>query len=263
MTGPKHGPRTPETYATAELRHEAPRRSTTPSLTRGAPLRFLTTGGSMDTGDYRLGVGVSGPRAADDGPGLPSSTAAWSARSRTEHDDDVFGALALVGIALRPVGLVDGLRHRRSAGPARQARPSSSVSSSDGSEGPTSFSQFGLDITDPVNCVFVAFQAHLRRHHRRAHQRCDRRSGEVLGVAGVPAALGHAVYFPLAHQVWGGGFLSGVKNGLADFIFSGDVVPRSPDRLRRWNRVHINAGVAGLVLAVAHRQAPRLCARSR
>lgn len=29
-------------------------------------------------------------------------------------------------------------------------------------------------------------------------------------------------YFPLAHMVWGGGFLSGAQDGLADLLFSGD-----------------------------------------
>ena len=54
-------------------------------------------------------------------------------------------------------------------------------------------------------------------------------------------------YFPLAHMVWGGGFLSAAENGLADLLFGGDVAPVD---YAGGTVVHINAGVAGLVLAV-------------
>jgi len=54
-------------------------------------------------------------------------------------------------------------------------------------------------------------------------------------------------YFPLAHMVWGGGFLSAAKNGLADLVFGGDVAPID---YAGGTVVHINAGVAGLVLAI-------------
>jgi len=54
-------------------------------------------------------------------------------------------------------------------------------------------------------------------------------------------------YFPLAHMVWGGGFLSDAKNGLADLIFGGDVAPVD---YAGGTVVHINAGVAGLILAI-------------
>ncbi|WP_104107229.1 ammonium transporter [Nocardioides sp. 616] len=58
-------------------------------------------------------------------------------------------------------------------------------------------------------------------------------------------------YFPLAHMVWGGGFLSGASNGLADLIFSGDGgAAVAPIDYAGGTVVHINAGVAGLVLAV-------------
>ncbi|MCD6641102.1 MAG: ammonium transporter, partial [Nocardioides sp.] len=53
-------------------------------------------------------------------------------------------------------------------------------------------------------------------------------------------------YFPLAHMVWGGGFLSGEPGALADLI-TDEVAPID---YAGGTVVHINAGVAGLVLAV-------------
>ena len=58
-------------------------------------------------------------------------------------------------------------------------------------------------------------------------------------------------YFPLAHMVWGGGFLSGVEHGLADLLFPGDGgAAVAPVDYAGGTVVHINAGVAGLVLAL-------------
>jgi Amt family ammonium transporter len=58
-------------------------------------------------------------------------------------------------------------------------------------------------------------------------------------------------YFPLAHMVWGGGFLSGVSGGLADMIFPGDGGAEvAPIDYAGGTVVHINAGVAGLVLVL-------------
>ncbi len=51
-------------------------------------------------------------------------------------------------------------------------------------------------------------------------------------------------YFPMAHMVWGGGFLS--ANGPFGSMFT-DVIPRD---FAGGTVVHINAGVAGLVLAL-------------
>ncbi len=113
------------------------------------------------------------------------------------------------------------------------------------------FSQFGLENTDPSQFVFVAFQLTFA----------------VITAALISGAIADRVkfsawlvflplwvtlsYFPLAHQVWGGGFLSGVKNGLADFIFSGDGgAAVAPVDYAGGTVVHINAGVAGLVLVL-------------
>ncbi|QCC76905.1 ammonium transporter [Nocardioides daphniae] len=52
-------------------------------------------------------------------------------------------------------------------------------------------------------------------------------------------------YFPLAHMVWGGGFLSGEDGALADLIGGAAPVDYAGGTV-----VHINAGVAGLVLAL-------------
>ena len=58
-------------------------------------------------------------------------------------------------------------------------------------------------------------------------------------------------YFPLAHMVWGGGFLSDAAGGLADLVFPGDgAAAVAPIDYAGGTVVHINAGVAGLVLAL-------------
>ncbi|GAA3674238.1 ammonium transporter [Nocardioides ginsengisoli] len=113
------------------------------------------------------------------------------------------------------------------------------------------FTQFGLEKTDPANYVFVAFQLTFA----------------VITAALISGAVADRMkfsawllflpiwvtlsYFPLAHMVWGGGFLSGVKNGLADLLFSGqDGAAVAPIDYAGGTVVHINAGVAGLVLAL-------------
>lgn len=76
-----------------------------------------------------------------------------------------------------------------------------------------------------------------------------------LVFAGVWAS---ATYFPLAHMVWGGGLLSSSGSGLSAALFGTvDGVARvAPVDFAGGTVVHINAGVAGLVLAlVAGRRA--------
>ncbi|MGC0363442.1 Amt family ammonium transporter [Rhodococcus sp. 27YEA15] len=65
------------------------------------------------------------------------------------------------------------------------------------------------------------------------------------------------VYFPLAHMVWGGGLLSGSENSIASKLFgtmvdeAGDTVAKvAPIDFAGGTVVHINAGMAGLVLAL-------------
>jgi ammonium transporter, Amt family len=53
-------------------------------------------------------------------------------------------------------------------------------------------------------------------------------------------------YFPLAHMVWGGGFLSGEEGALATWFFD-DIVPVD---YAGGTVVHINAGMAALVLVL-------------
>jgi Amt family ammonium transporter len=53
-------------------------------------------------------------------------------------------------------------------------------------------------------------------------------------------------YFPLAHMVWGGGFLSGADGALATWFFD-DIAPVD---YAGGTVVHINAGMAALVLAL-------------
>ncbi|WP_106819447.1 ammonium transporter [Janibacter massiliensis] len=60
------------------------------------------------------------------------------------------------------------------------------------------------------------------------------------------------VYFPIAHMVWGGGLLGGTDEGIAAKMFGAtdgmaDVLPID---FAGGTVVHINAGIAGLVLAI-------------
>ncbi|GEA84748.1 MAG: ammonium transporter [Cellulomonas sp.] len=60
-------------------------------------------------------------------------------------------------------------------------------------------------------------------------------------------------YFPIAHMVWGGGLLSGADGSIAAKIFGTDadgVALTAPIDFAGGTVVHINAGVAGLVLAL-------------
>ena len=114
------------------------------------------------------------------------------------------------------------------------------------------FDQFGLSDTLPGNYVFVAFQMTFA----------------VITAALISGAIADRVkfsswlvflplwvtlsYFPLAHQVWGGGFLSNVPDGLSSLVF-GDtdgLASIAPMDYAGGTVVHINAGVAGLVLAL-------------
>jgi Amt family ammonium transporter len=114
------------------------------------------------------------------------------------------------------------------------------------------FDQVGLSDTLPANYVFVAFQLTFA----------------VITAALISGAIADRVkfsawlvflplwvtlsYFPLAHQVWGGGFLSNVDGGLSSLVFGNTdgVATIAPIDYAGGTVVHINAGVAGLVLAL-------------
>jgi ammonium transporter, Amt family len=61
------------------------------------------------------------------------------------------------------------------------------------------------------------------------------------------------VYFPLAHMVWGGGFLSNWSDGLSAKLFGtladGSQAAWAPKDFAGGTVVHIDAGIAGVVLA--------------
>jgi len=59
-------------------------------------------------------------------------------------------------------------------------------------------------------------------------------------------------YFPMAHMVWGGGFLSSSEEGLAAMVFGvvDGAAAVAPVDFAGGTVVHINAGVAGLVLSL-------------
>ena len=108
------------------------------------------------------------------------------------------------------------------------------------------FELFGLKGIDPMAYISVAFQLTFA----------------VITAALISGAIADRVkfsawmvfipiwvtlsYFPLAHMVWGGGFLSGEEGGLASRIFEGV----APVDYAGGTVVHINAGVAGLVLVL-------------
>jgi Amt family ammonium transporter len=62
------------------------------------------------------------------------------------------------------------------------------------------------------------------------------------------------VYFPLAHMVWGGGMLSSAEKGIASWLFGYDseagAANVAPIDFAGGTVVHINAGMAALVLAL-------------
>lgn len=61
------------------------------------------------------------------------------------------------------------------------------------------------------------------------------------------------VYFPLSHMVWGGGLLSGAEGGIAAMMFGTDeegAANVAPIDFAGGTVVHINAGMAALVLAL-------------
>ena len=70
-----------------------------------------------------------------------------------------------------------------------------------------------------------------------------------LVFAGIWATV---VYFPISHMVWGGGILSGAEGGLSAKIFGATdgVANVLPIDFAGGTVVHINAGIAGLVLAL-------------
>ncbi|WP_026075497.1 ammonium transporter [Cellulomonas massiliensis] len=60
-------------------------------------------------------------------------------------------------------------------------------------------------------------------------------------------------YFPMAHMVWGGGALSGAEGSIARALFGTDAdgnAVTAPIDFAGGTVVHINAGIAGLVLAL-------------
>jgi len=59
-------------------------------------------------------------------------------------------------------------------------------------------------------------------------------------------------YFPIAHMVWGGGFLSGAENSLSSLVYGSTdgAANVAPIDFAGGTVVHINAGMAALVLAL-------------
>jgi len=114
------------------------------------------------------------------------------------------------------------------------------------------FELFGLRDVAATDLVFVGFQATF------AVITCALISGAIADRAKFSAWMLFVpiwvtvVYFPLAHMVWGGGFLSGAENGLASLVFgvADGIANVAPVDYAGGTVVHINAGIAGLVLAL-------------
>jgi ammonium transporter, Amt family len=114
------------------------------------------------------------------------------------------------------------------------------------------FATFGLEGVGTDEYVFVAFQMTFA----------------VITAALISGAIADRVkfsawvlfvplwvtlsYFPLAHMVWGGGFLSDAEGGLPALLFGvvDGVAEVIPQDYAGGTVVHINAGIAGLVLAL-------------
>ncbi len=132
---------------------------------------------------------------------------------------------------------------------------SGSVGGTDGAGGffANPFKNFALNNLDPGNYVFVAFQLTFA----------------VITAALISGAVADRLkfsawmvfmpiwvtlsYFPLAHMVWGGGFLTWANSeGLAHMLFGSTdgVLNVAPIDYAGGTVVHINAGVAGLILAI-------------
>ncbi len=119
------------------------------------------------------------------------------------------------------------------------------------------FELFGLDGIDPGSYIFVAFQLTFAVITAAliSGAIADRAKYSTwLVFTGLWVTLS---YFPLAHMVWGGGFLSGLDpDGVAARLFgtigqgADQVAAVSPIDYAGGTVVHINAGVAGLVLAL-------------
>ena len=88
----------------------------------------------------------------------------------------------------------------------------------------------------------MCLPGHVRDHHRGADLRRDRRAHALRRLRRVHHAVGARRLRPVAHWVWGGGWLA--KMGALDF--AGGTV------------VHVNAGVAALVAAMVRRPAQGL-----
>src|SRR4051794_28232273 len=102
------------------------------------------------------------------------------------------------------------------------------------------FDMFGLDGVSHVNYIYVVFQLTFAAITVALISGAIADRVKLISwVVFVPVWL-TACYFPIAHNVWGGGWLAGqlAKGSTFAQDYAGGTV------------VHINAGVAGLVLAL-------------
>ena len=115
------------------------------------------------------------------------------------------------------------------------------------------FDAFGLEGVDWGSYIAVGFQMTF------AVITAALISGAIAGRVKFSAWMGFLPiwitlsYFPLAHMVWGGGFLSGANpDGLSArlFGFADGVANIAPQDYAGGTVVHLNAGMAGLVLVL-------------
>jgi Amt family ammonium transporter len=120
-----------------------------------------------------------------------------------------------------------------------------------GDDGSRLIDVFGVDVFIPET-VFVGFQLTFAviTVALISGAIADRvKFSTWLVFAGAWATL---VYFPISHMVWGGGVLSGAEGGLSAKLFGAadGVAKVLPIDFAGGTVVHINAGIAGLVLAL-------------
>ncbi len=158
------------------------------------------------------------------------------------------GAFAVVGVLYVLYGYSMSFGPRDLAGIVASPLDKFGLQGTDGLVNPFGFEGYG---TIP-ELAFVAFQLTFAviTVALISGAIADRvRYSTWLVFAGAWATL---CYFPIAHMVWGGGWLSANENGLAAALFgtSDGVAAVAPIDFAGGTVVHINAGMAGLVLAL-------------
>ena len=177
----------------------------------------------MDVGFHRAGV-------ADDAGARVLLRRAGSPEERAQHDDDEFH---LARIRRRRCGRSSATRWRSRPATTGSAMPRASL-----------LRGVGLEAQGTIpHLLFMCYQGDVLHHHGRADLRRHRRAHAVLRRTSRSSRSGRSSSTaPIAHWVWGGGFLA--KMGALDF--AGGTV------------VHVNAAARRAGRGARRRPAARL-----